>query len=55
MANLWKVLGEQDLRAFSRDGIEAAVNNESQLGWELVTSYQSDGTTWFAFRREASE
>jgi hypothetical protein len=55
MANLWKVLGEPDLREFSQDGIEAALNNESQLGWELVTSYQSDGTTWFAFRRDASE
>jgi len=55
MASQWKVLGERDLREFSQHGIEAALTNESQLGWELVTTYQSDGTTWFAFRKESSD
>jgi hypothetical protein len=52
MENRWRVLGERDLKELGQGSIEAALNAESDLGWELVTAFRQDEHTWFAFREQ---
>ncbi|GEM_PF-4180074 len=54
MANQWKVLDAGDLMELGQGSIEAALNDESSLGWELVTAFQQEEHTWFAFRKHAA-